>query len=238
MNPPAIETDELSFGYSSIPVIENATFSIEKGEYVVLFGPNGGGKTTLLNLLMGFLKPTRGAAKLFGQSPKAACHQISFVPQYFAFDPQFPISVIEVVLTGCLSLLPWHGHYLKEHKKRSLEALKQVQMHTKKNAAFTTLSGGQKQRVLIARALVSNPQLLLLDEPTSSVDPKAQNQIYTLLRSLKGSMTIVMVTHELKTSLEQADRIFCVQRSVTPMSAEQVCTHFALGLYHPTEGPS
>ena len=207
-------------------------FSIRPGEFVGIFGPNGGGKTTLLKLIMGFLKPTSGKLAIFSESSKDAIQQISYVPQSLRFDKQFPISVREVVLSGRLSHLPWYGVYRKEDKQAAIEALEKVRMLEFQDKAFGTLSGGQAQRVLIARALVSNPKLLLLDEPTASVDAQAENEIYALLKELRGKMTILMVTHNLQVAIKLVDRVLCVRGEVISIKTEEVCEHFALGLYH------
>ena len=227
-----IEVEHLSFAYNEGDVLTDICFTVGEGEFVGLFGPNGGGKTTLLSLLMGFLKPSRGHIRIFGKSPVLARSQIAWVPQTFHFDRHFPISVEEVVLGGRLAHLSWLGRFSPNDFAAVHTALKKVGMEPFLRAPFATLSGGQAQRVLIARALASNPTLLLLDEPTASVDYAAQAEIYRLLKSLKGEITVVMVTHDLNTAVAYVDKVFCVQKTLIPMSPEKVCEHFALGLYH------
>jgi zinc transport system ATP-binding protein len=148
------------------------------------------------------------------------------------FDRDFPITVLNVVMMGCSSKLNWIGQYPPEVREWAEEALERVGLSHKKYASFGTLSGGEAQRVLIARAIVNRPTLLLLDEPTANVDVQAEKQIYDLLLSLKPSMTILMVTHQLQTIVEKVERLICVQRRVTSLKAKEVCEHFALGLYH------
>lgn len=228
-----VEVKDLFFSYGGLPVLEEASFRVEEKEFIAIFGPNGGGKSTLLQLLMGFLKPLRGQVSLFGKKPKLAREYLGWVPQNFHFDRHFPISVEEVVLGGRLSQASWRFHP-SDHKAVK-EALECVGMKRALKAPFAALSGGQQQRVLIARALVSKPQLLLLDEPTASVDHEAEKAIYALLNTLRKEMTIIMVTHDLNRAVESVDRLFCVQREVTEMPKSQVCEHFALGLYHPKE---
>ena len=221
-----IELDNVCFSYSGTEVLKNVSFKIFPGEFVGFIGPNGGGKTTLLKLILGFLKPNSGNLKVLGSNIKLA-----YVPQSVRFDKEFPISVEEVVLQGLLSKLPWFGSFKTAERLAAKEALEKTGLSHLAKAPFGTLSGGQAQRTLIARALASKPQLLLLDEPTASVDVNAQSDIYTLLSQLKGEMTILMVTHDLKIAMEQVERIFCVQRTIIPLQPEQVCKHFALGLY-------
>jgi len=228
----AIKSNNLFFQYEETPILENVSFVIQKGEFVGIFGPNGGGKTTLLKLLLGFLKPQRGSVEILGETPKVAQEIMGYVPQISHLDRQFPITVLEVVMMGCLDKSPWHS-YAKNAKEKAQETLAQVGMLDFQNHSFGTLSGGQAQRVLIARALVSKPAILLLDEPTASVDASAEESIYRLLEHLKGSMTIVMVTHDLQVMMQKVDRFICVHRQATSYTQAQVCDHFAQGLYHP-----
>lgn len=233
MNKPVIKVDSLSFAYQDSFVLKDVTFHIDAGEFVGIIGPNGGGKTTLLKLLMGFLKPTTGMIQVFDESPTQAQQHLSYVPQSMRFDRQFPISALDVVLLGKLSQLTWYGRFHHKDKIAACEALEKVGLLEFKDHAFGALSGGQVQRVLIARALVSNPDLLLLDEPTASIDVHAEAEIYTLLQSLKGTMTILMVTHDLKAATDYVQKVLCVQHSVVTLNPQDVCEHFAMGLYHP-----
>lgn len=228
-----VDIEHLTFSYQDSLVLKDVTCQVEPGEFVGIIGPNGGGKTTLLKLLMGFLKPTSGKIRVFGLAPSYALHRMAYVPQILRFDRQFPITVLEVVLLGRLSHLPWYGRYSQADKQAALEALEKVGLVDFQQRAFGTLSGGQAQRVLIARALASNPDLLLLDEPTASVDTRVEAEIYTLLRRLRGTMTILMVTHDLRAAIDYVQKVICVQHSVACLSPEEVCEHYAMGLYHP-----
>ena len=232
MDSDAISFENVSFGYQDIMVLKEVSFLVEKGAFIGIIGPNGGGKTTLLKLIMGFLKPLSGKVSIFGKDPNALMPCIAYVPQTMRFDKQFPISVLEVVLQGKLSKLPWYGRYCEEDKNAALAILKRLGLEEMQDRAFGTLSGGQAQRVLIARALVSNPKLLLLDEPTASIDSQTQVEIYTLLKELSGSMTVVMVTHDLNAAIHYVQHVICVQHTVITLQPQEVCEHFALGLYH------
>lgn len=229
---PIVKLENVSFAYQQDLVLKDVSFIIEPGEFVGLIGPNGGGKTTLLKLILGFIKPNRGKVLTFGAHPQSVLTRIAYVPQSLRFDRQFPISVMELVLSGRLSRLSWHGIFRKEDHLAAQAALQKVGMLSFAHCAFGTLSGGQAQRALIARALVSEPQLLLLDEPTASVDSQAQIEIYNILRDLHGSMTILMVTHNLNVAIDLVHRMLCVQGSVVPLLPKEVCEHFSLGLYH------
>lgn len=227
-----INCENLSFYYDDIAILKEISFTIETGEFIGIIGPNGGGKTTLLKLIMGFLNPTSGSLTLSGLSPHQARSEIGYVPQAMRFDRQFPISVFELVLSGRLSKLPWYGIYSYEDRRLASETIEQLGLTEFQHSAFGTLSGGQAQRALIARALVSKPKLLLLDEPTANVDAQAESEIYALLKKLRGKMTILMVTHDLSTAIDQVQRVLCVQHTLISLLPQNVCEHFALGLYH------
>lgn len=223
----SIAVDDLSFSYDGEhPVLENIQISISSGEFIGIFGPNGGGKTTFLKLLLGLLKPDRGSISIDRK-------HVGYVPQLARFDRQFPISVLEVVLMGCLAESEWWGGIPATSKKKSREAIARLGLEGKENKAFGTLSGGEAQRALIARAIVTDPQILLLDEPTASVDLAAEQEIYQILNALKGKMTILMVTHDLQAIVHKAGRLICIHRQATSFLPSEVCEHFALGLYHP-----
>ncbi|MGE5196009.1 MAG: metal ABC transporter ATP-binding protein [Anaerolineae bacterium] len=228
-----IEVKDLEFGYDKIPILDHIDLLVAENEFIGIFGPNGGGKTTFLKLLLGFLVPRKGIVHILGKPPKFSRSSIGYVPQLARFDKQFPISVLDLVLMGCLSKVSWWGKMPNEMKARAKEALCKVGLGDKWALPFGTLSGGQAQRALIARAIVSNPALLLLDEPTASVDPEAELEILNLLNSLKSSMTILMVTHDLQTILSKTQRFLCIHHGLTSYRPEDLCNHFALGLYHP-----
>lgn len=229
---PSVDLFEISFAYAERQILQKITFSIVAGEFIGIIGPNGGGKTTLLKLLMGFLKPSSGTIKILNTQPKQARTHIAWVPQNLRFDRQFPISLLELVLSGRLSKAPKFFGYSKDDKLAALAALEQVGLKEMKDHAFADLSGGQIQRALIARALASAPEILLLDEPTANVDVQAESQIYSILHGLKGKMTILMVTHDLKAIVNQVDKVLCLQNTASLLKPEQVCGHFALNLYH------
>jgi zinc transport system ATP-binding protein len=229
---PIIVCEHVNFAYRDSLVLCDASLQVNRGEFLGIIGPNGGGKTTLLKLLMGFLEPLSGFISILGKPPKEARSEIAYVPQGLRFDRQFPISVTELVLAGRLSRLPWYGIYGTEDLEAANKALNTVGLYDIRHQAFGTLSGGQAQRVLIARALVSDPKILLLDEPTASVDAQAEGVIYDILKELRGKMTILMVTHDLNVAVNLVDKVICVQRGISALLPQQVCEHFAIGLYH------
>ncbi|MGK5595704.1 MAG: metal ABC transporter ATP-binding protein [Parachlamydiaceae bacterium] len=229
----AIEFDHVYFSYQDLCALSNITFAISIGEFVSIIGPNGGGKTTLLKLMMGFLKPSSGRVTILNQPPEKALQTIAYVPQNLRYDREFPISVKELVLSGRLSHLSWYGQFRPSDYLAVKQSLEQVGIAHLQESAFGALSGGQQQRALIARALASQPEILLLDEPTANVDAEAQAEIYALLYRLKRTMTILIVTHDLKMAIEQVDRVLCVEKQLISYSPQEVCEHYAMGLYHP-----
>lgn len=228
-----IEAENLCFSYGDDTIFSNISFDIADGEFIGIIGPNGGGKSTLLRLILGFLHPEKGRLSVFGKGPGNARFQMAYVPQNMRFDKHFPISVLDLVLQGRLFHLPWYGIWKKHDIKKAMLALEHVKLAHLKDRPFGTLSGGEQQRALIARALVSDPKILVLDEPTANVDHNAEKTILELLSSLQNKMTILLVTHDLQTAIDQVSRVLCVQREVVSYSPKEICEHYALGLYHP-----
>jgi zinc transport system ATP-binding protein len=214
---PVLSFENVSFAYGVVPVLENASFSIAKGESVCIVGPNGGGKTTLVKLILGLLEPSAGDIRVFGGSPKTNRRRIGYMPQHLLYDPLFPVTARDIVLMGRLrsggmrGLFGWPD---REDRGAAAEALRQVGMEDFSRRPFSSLSGGQRQRVLIARALAGRPDLLLLDEPTSNVDTLVEARLLDLLHELNERMTIMMVTHDLGFVSEMVEKVVCVNRRV------------------------
>lgn len=210
-----IELKDVWTRYGNQVILEAVNLELEEPRGLLgIIGPNGGGKTTLLKVFLGLLKPYRGSVKLFGKSPEKSRDLVGYVPQYKRFDFDFPISVWEVVLTGRMSHTGFLKKYTDEDKKAAEDALKTVEMFQYKDRQIGQLSGGQRQRVFIARALATNPKLLLLDEPNSGLDPHMQDELYRLLDRLKKDMAIIMVTHDLSAVSVYVDRIACLNRKL------------------------
>jgi len=210
---PAVELRKVSFSYNSEPVIAGADFSVVRNEAVCMVGPNGGGKTTLFKLILGLERPDAGEIRVFGQPPKRARKRIGYVPQNISFDPQFPITVLEIVLMGRLGGRVL-GPHSRQDKGAAFVALEQMRLAELSHRQFAELSVGQRQRVLIARALSSEPELLLLDEPTANVDSAVEAKIYEILDDLRSSMTVMMISHDLAFVSSIFDRVICVHETV------------------------
>lgn len=200
--------------YDSIPVLEAISLSIKSNDFLGIIGPNGGGKTTLLKVILGLIKPSRGKVTVLGTSPERGRKHIGYISQFNLFDHDFPISVFEVVLMGRYNKAGLFQHYSEEDRKAAAEALKTVEMLDYKDRQVGRLSGGEQQRVFIARALATNPELLLLDEPTASVDPNMQAEFYELLDKLKEHMAIVLVSHDISAVSIYVNQIACLNHQL------------------------
>jgi len=224
-----IELHNVSFGYSGTPVLSNVNLTVHEGDMVSMLGPNGGGKTTLLKLILGLLEPNRGSVRVAGGPPRENLRYLGYVPQYSRFDEKFPITLREVVLTGRLSK-PF-GFYTREDREAAGEAIAEVGLEDFKNRPFQALSGGQRQRVLIARALAGRPSVLLLDEPTSNIDAAVGNMLHKLLRELNRNHTILLVTHDVGFVNDLTNRVFCVNNVVHEHPADRLDTALVSAAY-------
>jgi zinc transport system ATP-binding protein len=233
MNQPIIDIKNISFQYRESLILKDISLSFEKGGYYVLMGPNGGGKTTLLKLIMGLLSPKSGSIFVQGSKPQEMCCTIGYVPQTLFFDSLFPLTVLECVLMGQLSKLSWYGKYPKAVKESALKLLSSLGILGLKNRTIGSLSGGQRQRTLLARALLCDPDILLLDEPTSGLDMEASTFIQNKLQELKGKKTILMVTHSLSEMTSSIDQAICISTTANLIPNNQLCKHYAMGIYHP-----
>ncbi|MFH0911639.1 MAG: ABC transporter ATP-binding protein [Planctomycetota bacterium] len=208
-----IAIEHLSFAYNGATVLRDADFMICRRDLVSLVGPNGGGKTTLLKLMLGLLEPTRGRVRVFGGPPEKARARLGYMPQHVLFDPEFPVTVLDVALMGRQGRR-WLWPYRKGDRRAACAALERVGILALRGHSFADLSGGERQRVLLARALVSDPEILLLDEPTSNVDALAEQNLHDFLRDLNETLTIVMVSHDLGFVSSFVKTVICVNRSV------------------------
>ena len=210
---PAVCFGGVSFSYGRHLVVEDADFDIFEGESICVVGPNGGGKSTLLKLMLGLLSPDRGQIRIFGEPPTAARRLVGYVPQQIEFDPLFPVTALDVVLMGRLKRRSF-GFVSKLDRSAALEALAQMGLADQAYQAFARLSGGQRQGVLIARALVAEAKLLLLDEPTAHVDVAAEERLMENLSALDSRLTLITVSHDLAFVSRSVPKVICVNRCV------------------------
>jgi zinc transport system ATP-binding protein len=225
-----IVLEDVSFGYNGEPVLTDVNLRIGEHEIVVIVGPNGSGKTTLLKLVLGLLRPGSGTVQVLGQEPERARRDIGYVPQQTQHDPRFPVAVLDVVLMGRLGA-GTRGWYSAVDRQTAESALGDVDLAGMGGRPFAALSGGQRQRVLIARALVSAPRLLLLDEPTSSVDQSTVQRLYRVLKTLSERMTVVFVSHDVGVVSSIVTSVVCVNRTVALHPTSELTGQTLAALY-------
>jgi zinc transport system ATP-binding protein len=231
----AIRFDGVTFSYGAAPVLEDINFAIAEGEFAAIIGPNGGGKTTMLELVLGLLEAQTGLVSIFGHKPVTARNRIGYMPQHPRLDPQFPVTVGDVVLLARLSGGWQIGGYRKSDREAAAGALDAVGLIDLRDRPFSDLSGGQRQRVLIARALASDPELLLLDEPTANLDPSIQDGLYELLHRLNETLTVVVVSHDVGFVSKYVGKVVCVNRKAVLHPVSEVGHEVISMLYGGTE---
>jgi len=207
-----LELKNVRVSFNDILALDDINLSIQKNDLLAIIGPNGGGKTTLLKVILGLIKPDKGTIQVFGKKPEEGRNLIGYMPQYSGFDRDFPINVFDVVLSARYKGV--FKRYSNEDNNVVIDALKSVDMLQYKNRQIGSLSGGELQRVLLARSLAREPKLLLLDEPTISIDTKTQNSFYKLLLKIKEIITIIIVTHDIGIVYPYVDKIACLNQRI------------------------
>lgn len=204
-----LELKDVCVFYDEVCAIENINLTIKEGDFLGIIGPNGGGKSTLLKTIIGIMKPNKGS---INQSKRLA---IGYVPQFSSFNKSFPISVYDVILMGRLNCgLRIGRKYSKEDHKAVENIMAKLSIKHLMARHISELSGGQLQKVLIARAMVSHPNMLILDEPTASLDGEARSEIYDLLKVLNAEMTIVIVTHDMAAISSYVKQVACLNKTL------------------------
>ncbi len=203
---------EVSVDYDGIIALESVNLNVGENDFLGIIGPNGGGKSTLLKVILGLVSPQQGEVTVWGQPPLKSARRVGYVPQHSSFDRDFPIKVWDVVLMGRLSRTHMFRAYDEDDRQKALEALGTVGMTDLRKRPIGSLSGGQQQRAFIARALVRDPSLLLLDEPMANVDSGTQEELYELLSELSHRMAIMIVSHDLSAISIHVDKIACLNR--------------------------
>ena len=213
---PFVELEGVGVSYGEVRVLDGINLTVEPGDFLGIIGPNGSGKTTLLRVMLGLLEPQEGSVRLFGQPPSAfrEWRRLGYVPQRAALDPSLPVTVHEVVASGLVASLGLLQRIGRAQRARVTDALARVGMEAHARARIGALSTGQQQRVLIARALCSDPELIILDEPTGGVDPEAQTSFYAMLQHLnrEREVTLVLVSHDIGVVAKQVTKLACLNR--------------------------
>lgn len=207
-----VQIKDATFSYNGEIVLHEVGMEIFEGDFIAMIGPNGGGKTTLLKLILGLLQPESGFISVLGQPAPRASLNIGYVPQDVHTNRNFPVTALDVVLMGLLAPRKRWRPYSAGERHQAKEALGRLGSADLSEKKIGSLSGGQRQRVFIARALVSNPSLLLLDEPTASIDSKGQTDFFEILRKLNEDTAVLVVSHDLQVVSRYAKSVACVNR--------------------------
>jgi len=219
---PVVELKNIWVHYEDKSILEGINLIVKENDFLGIIGPNGGGKTTLLKVVLGLIKPNKGEVKVFGDHPKKTRKHIGYVPQIRRFDLEFPATVWDVVATGRLGHNNLFKNYDYQDKEIVKETLEKVNMIRFKDEAIGKLSGGERQRVFIARALASEPKMLLLDEPTASVDKELDTKFWEFLNELKKRITIILVTHDISAVSVYVDKIACLNRKLYYQGTKEI----------------
>ncbi len=232
---PAVELRNVTFRYpggETLPaVIDDVTLRVEADDYLGLIGPNGGGKTTLLRIMLGLLRPQRGTVTVLGGTPLQVRSRIGYVPQHAQIDTSVPASVLDVVLMGRLGHSPWGVRFSGEDTDRARAALELAGVQGLAERPLASLSGGQRQRVLIARALVSEAEILLLDEPMAGVDAPMEQSLHELLERLNEQLPIVIVSHDVAFVDSGLKHVACINRRLVCHGASEITAEMISAAY-------
>jgi len=233
-NPPIVQLSHVTFSYvpQQPPILDDVSLTVEAGDFLGIIGPNGGGKTTILKLMLGILKPQSGSVTILGQSPMQGRSQIGYVPQLAKIDAWAPASVLDLVRMGRLGQSSWGPCFGRSHTLVAMEALRQTETQDLAKRPIGTLSGGQRQRVLIARALAGEANLLLLDEPTAGVDVHMEHGLIDLLHRLNQQMPIVLVSHDISFVSTHLNRVACLNRKLTCHEVSEISDQVIAQMYH------
>ncbi|MCM2466962.1 metal ABC transporter ATP-binding protein [Methanoculleus oceani] len=233
MTAPVIEVDDVWVRMRGHTVLEGVSLAVYPDEFYAIIGPNGGGKTTLLKVILGLLTPCRGEVRILGSTEAAMRRFLGYVPQFRTFDFDYPITVREMVLSGRL------GHITRRPRRydgkdlaRTEEALETMRIADLADRQIRDLSGGEQQRTIIARALVGDPKVLLLDEPTVYVDAPTAAQFYEVLDRLRDRMAIVLVTHDIGVIPEHVTRVACLNRHLYTHDTNEIASDMLEAAYH------
>jgi zinc transport system ATP-binding protein len=232
MDSPVIEVRDLWFSFNGEAVLKEVNLTVNSGCFLAVIGPNGGGKTTLLKLMLGLLEPDRGTVRVLGVTPREASPRIGYVPQDIGVNSTFPISVFDVALMGRMRGGGGWWSFSKEDRIVAQKALERMEMWEYSTRRMEELSGGQRQRVFMARALVAEPEILLLDEPTASVDTKGQSDLYEFLKKLNENITIIVVSHDLSVVSSYVKSVACVNQQLIFHDAAEITGEMLEMAYH------
>ena len=227
----AIEINSVSFSYNGLSVLENVSLAVPQNEFLGVVGPNAGGKSTLLKIILGLLEPRQGTIQVLSTSPRKARKEIGYVAQYPTFPRDYPINVEQTVLMGRVGVTRSIAGYTNSDTEAARQAMLETEIDHISSRRLNTLSGGQLQRVILARALVSEPKLLLLDEPTANIDTRIESEIFDLFKQLNERMTIIVVSHDIGFISGYVERVACLNRTLVCHDTEAIDGQIVQELY-------
>jgi len=227
MNKNIVELKDIFVGYEpDKPILKRISLNVLEKDFLGIIGPNGGGKTTLLKTILGLIKPFRGNIDFFKNNKPAEKINIGYLPQMNQIDKKFPISVFDVILSGLTANRKLFSYYSKEQKKKAGETVKKMGLESLTNRPIGNLSGGQLQRTLLGRAIVDNPDLLILDEPSSYVDKRFETDFYKILEEINQNTAIILVSHDVGTIISLVKNIACVNEGLHYHSGSNISTEW------------
>lgn len=210
MNNSIIKIENLSAGYDRKTVLHDINLEISEKDFLGIIGPNGGGKTTLMKVILGLLKPSEGKITFYDNGIPVEQLEIGYLPQYNSIDKKFPISIYEVILSGLNRQKSLFSRFTKEHHDRVKETISMMGLEGMENKPIGQLSGGQMQRALLGRAIVSNPKAIILDEPNTYIDKRFEARLYSLLKEINKQRAVILVSHDIGSVLQTVKSIACV----------------------------
>jgi zinc transport system ATP-binding protein len=232
MNEEAIVLEHVYAEIEGLRVLEDISLTVNKRDFYAIIGPNGGGKTTLIRLILGLIQQKSGTIRVFGGEPKENRHLLGYVPQFHSFDFHYPVTLKEMVLSGLLgSKQKLFTHYSAEDQQTAEDVLSQMGIADLGNREIGALSGGERQRAIIARALVGRPLAILLDEPTVYVDAPAEQQFFRILNTLKKEMAVILVTHDIGVVSDYATKVACLNQHLYTHDSAEITEDMLVSAY-------
>ncbi len=232
---PVVEVDHVTFWYrpgvDPEPVLDDVSLTVYPDDFLGLIGPNGGGKTTLLKIILGLIRPQKGRVRVFGSDPCRVRHLVGYVPQAAQVQTHLPLRVVDVVRMGRLHQSRWGPFYSQADRLAAEKALELVNLHSLAQAPVANLSGGQRQRMLIARALAADAKLLLLDEPTANIDAPSEQNLTDLLHELNRTIPIILVSHDVAFVTTHMRRVACLNRRLSVHRTDELSVEHLQSVY-------
>ena len=232
MTEPVIEVQNVTLGRNGQKILDNVSLRVDSGDFYAIIGPNGGGKTTLLKIILGILEPHAGSIQLLGGSPREKRRLCGYVPQFRTFDFRYPITVRDMVLSGRLGHIPGiRKKYRPVDIQMANEAMEKMGVCDLGDRQICNLSGGEQQSAIIARALAGGPRILLLDEPTVFVDAPTEEHFYDILEDLRSSMTMVLVTHDIGVISTHVTKVACLNHQIYTHGTNEITEDMIMSAY-------